>query len=81
MPSVTHSFTFKNTPLKALLDSLSQASGIKFSYRGKDIRNMTYTGTYDKEEQTVDALLTTIGLLNGFAIEKKDSTHYIINIK
>lgn len=74
-------FNFKNSPLKDLLDSLSLQTGIRFHYKEKEIRDMTFTGAYDNKDQTVDELLTTIGTLNGFVIEKKDSTNYIINVK
>ncbi|UAY56971.1 FecR family protein [Arachidicoccus terrestris] len=74
-------FNFKNSPLEDLLDSLSQQTGIQFHYKEKEIRDMTFTGAYDNKDQTVDELLTTIGTLNGFVIEKKDSTNYIINVK
>ena len=79
--STRYFFNFKNSPLEDLLDSLSLQTGIRFHYKEKEIRDMTFTGAYDNKDQTVDELLTTIGTLNGFVIEKKDSTNYIINVK
>jgi|GEM_PF-4811523 len=72
---------FKNSPLEDLLDSLSLQTGIRFHYNPREIQDMTFTGAYDNRDQTVEDLLTTIGQLNGFVIEKENSTNYIITVK
>jgi transmembrane sensor len=69
-------YMFNNQSLEQVLDQLSALYDVKIVYNKKDVRNIYFTGRYNKSE-SVETILKRIAILNDLTITKKDSAFII----
>lgn len=69
-------FMFNNQSLENVLTDLSALYNVEIVYYKNDIRNIYFTGKYNKSE-SLETILKRIAILNNLTITKKDSAFVI----
>lgn len=80
-PSIPQSqgswYMFNNQTLAQVLDQLSEMFDVKIQYQQQDVRNIYFTGKYNRTD-SLETILKDIGILHKLTINKLDDSTFII---
>ncbi len=68
----------KNIPLQKVISLLNEAYQVNISTAGKDIANITYTGTVDPAKEQLEQALQVICLINNLNLSRGANQEFII---
>lgn len=81
-PSIPQSqgswYMFNNQTLAQVLDQLSEMFDVKIQYQQQDVRNIYFTGKYNRTD-SLEAILKDIGILHKLTINKLDDSTFLIS--
>lgn len=80
-PSIPQSqgswYMFNNQTLAQVLDQLSEMFDVTIQYQQQDVRNIYFTGKYNRTD-SLETILKDIGILHKLTINKLDDSTFII---
>ncbi|MFT3822991.1 MAG: DUF4974 domain-containing protein [Chitinophagaceae bacterium] len=68
---------FNNLTLPDILDTLQKEYHVRIVFNREQLQEISFTGKLNKQKETLDDFLKTIGLLNQLTIKKEKQTIYI----
>lgn len=77
IPALKKTFTFDNEPLAEIFKELGAGYRIRFVYKQDMLKDMTFTGKFDNQKETLENFLGTIAILNNLKIKKAKNRFYI----
>ncbi|MDI3321250.1 FecR family protein [Pinibacter soli] len=73
-------YMFNNQTLAQVLDQLSEMFDVNIQYQQQDVRNIYFTGKYNRTD-SLETILKDIGILHKLTINKLDDSTFIITKK
>jgi len=70
-------YMFNNQTLAQVLDQLSEMFDVKIQYQQQDVRNIYFTGKYNRTD-SLETILKDIGILHKLTINKLDDSTFVI---
>jgi transmembrane sensor len=77
IPALKKTFTFDNEPLADIFKELGAGYRLRFVYKQDMLKDMTFTGKFDNQKETLENFLSTIAILNNLKIKKAKNRFYI----
>jgi len=77
VPALKKIFTFDNEPLADIFAALGASYKIRFVYRQATLKDMTFTGKFNNQKESLENFLGTIAILNNLTIKKGKNRFYI----
>jgi hypothetical protein len=63
---------FRNEPLEQILITLSKKYLTKISFRPQQVEGMSFTGKFDRRNETLAGFIQTISLLNNLVMREEN---------
>lgn len=76
-PPVERIMQFNDTPLKDIFQSLEKEYHCRVIYDNPDIDSIRFTGSFNKNKETLSDFLNTIALLNNLTLTEKNTSFYL----
>jgi ferric-dicitrate binding protein FerR (iron transport regulator) len=76
-PALKKTYTFDNESLTDIFSALSADYRIRFVYKRDILKDMTFTGKFNNQKETLENFLSTIAILNNLTIKKGKNSIYI----
>ena len=80
-PSTQQILTFTNRPLEEIFSLLQKEYNVSISSDPATLQNMTFTGSLNKDKESLESFLNTLCDLNDLSIKKTSDNSFSIQVK